>query len=78
MCVGEHGKGVKFSGSAQEWMGEGGLQVHANTEKQRAAGLPEGYFKNWFKQATMLPGISHPAKLLDLDVHKTANSFWLQ
>lgn len=23
-------------------------------------------FKNWFKQATMSPGICHPAKLLDV------------
>lgn len=35
-------------------------------------------FKNWFKQAAISAGISYPAKLLDQDVHKTANSFWLQ
>lgn len=35
-------------------------------------------FKNWFKQATMSAGVSHPAKLLDLDVHKAASSSWLQ
>lgn len=44
MCVGEDGKGVKFSGSTLEWMGGGGLQVHADAEKQKAAGLSEGYF----------------------------------
>lgn len=44
VCVEEDGTGVKISGSRQEWMGGRGLQVHSDAEKQKAAGLAEGYF----------------------------------
>lgn len=50
--------------------------MHSDAEKQKAQ--LKVIFKNWFKQAAMSPGISHPAKLLGLDAHKAVKSCWLQ
>lgn len=75
MCVGQDSTvlGLHRSG----WEEEAFRYVPMQRSRRQQAQL-KVIFKNWFKQAAMSPGISHPAKLLDVDAHKAVKSCWLQ